>query len=180
MWFRWGRVNLKLAAELWAVSSAFCCLEIRKMTDSEGNGFFLCSVREVLSPNNVCHGWCSQEKALWIYEGKAWVVVETPGCWRCQSSEGSVKESFIQRAAQPKRKMCAADNKAGGILKSQMWVWRDLMIALIGLHSCFGPVVFSSPCFYFLFWNNNVYSLQLCVEYVIYFWFNGVMSKRLP
>lgn len=91
-----------------------------------------------------------------------------PGLWWKPQVVGDARavrhlsRRAIQTAQQPKRKMYVADNKAGGILKSQLWVWRDLMIALIGLHSCFCPL-FSSPGFCFLFWNNNVYSLQLCV-----------------
>lgn len=55
-----------------------------KIQDEGYYGILHCNSRVLLRPNYVCHGWSPfKESIVWRSESEAYVLIDSPVCWRC-------------------------------------------------------------------------------------------------
>lgn len=121
-----------------------------------------------IDENGVLHQDSSDPSDILCGKSVAWIVLETPKCWRCQSFEISAGEKAADREwSKPKRQKCVAVCKAGrgepsepsgsrhGVRRSEVFP--------AGFQACLGPAF---PCYTSVLssWKDNVQSVPLCVR----------------
>jgi hypothetical protein len=127
-------------------------------------------------PGQVCvrgvPAWRSREAIVWSCEGKAWIALGTPRCWRCQTRGILTKESCrLGMESTQEREVCFSQQTW-----TELEIWTLLTWDMEGDTECGAfPAVFWS-CFSLLFphgvpfspfWNDKIYSTLL---YVVSMW----------
>lgn len=111
-----------------------------------------------------------REATVWSCEFRAWIALETPGCWR-QQSYGTLLGRAAKGGTSPKGRSVFQLKELDGagdlknILTSDMEIQSGVCPA--GLQSCFGPV---SPYYalFPMFWDGHVSPVPfLCGECAI-------------
>lgn len=92
IWTRWA-VSDPVSSRTWQLWT--CSSGLRVADTRKGLWTLPPQLRKLQRPGMCqhCQAWSPRKAIVWRWEGEAWIVLETPTCFRCQSYRIPTKES---------------------------------------------------------------------------------------